>query len=59
MKILLLLGTVLLAALTLGGCVSSSSSAPATRPSAGAHCLSRPDTSGTQPLFYLLCIQSN
>ena len=49
-------GALILAALILAGCVSG----PASGASAGgARCLSRPDTSGTQPLFYLFCIQSN
>ena len=47
----------LLAALILAGCASGP---PSSGASAGsARCLSRPDPSGTQPLFYLLCIQTN
>ena len=49
------LGSLLLAVVVLGGCVSG---APSGASSGGARCLSRPDTSGTQPLFYLICIQS-
>jgi hypothetical protein len=51
-------GVVLLAGLILAGCASS----PPPRSSAssgGARCLSRPDTSGTQPLIYLFCVQTN
>ena len=49
-------GILLLAALVFAGCASG----PPSRASAGsARCLSRPDPSGTQPLFYLFCIQSN
>ena len=56
MKNGLVSGALLLALLVLGGCVSS---APSGGSSGGARCLSRPDTSGTQPLFYLICIQSS
>ena len=49
-------GALILAAVILAGCVSGPASGAST---AGARCLSRPDTSGTQPLFYLFCIQSN
>jgi hypothetical protein len=48
-------GMLLLALLLVAGCASG---APAGSSSGGARCLSRPDTSGTQPLFYLLCVQS-
>jgi len=51
-------GVLLLAALIFAGCASSSSPPPRTS-SGGARCLSRPDTSGTQPLFYLFCVQTN
>ena len=48
-------GALLLAVLILAGCASGP---PSRAPSGGARCLSRPDASGTQPLFYLICIQS-
>jgi hypothetical protein len=55
-----LLGVVLFAVALAGGCVSGGgTSSKASSGGASAHCLSRPDPSGTQPLFYLLCIQSN
>ena len=47
-------GVVLLAALLVAGCASGPPSG-----AGGARCLSRPDPSGTQPLIYLLCIQTN
>ena len=47
--------SLLLLALVLGGCVSG---APSGGGAGGARCLSRPDTSGTQPLIYLMCIQT-
>ena len=56
MKPALACGVLLLAALILAGCASGPSSGAS---AGGARCLSRPDTSGTQPLFYLFCIQSN
>jgi hypothetical protein len=50
-------GVLLLAGFFLAGCATSP---PPPRASSGsARCLSRPDTSGTQPLFYLFCIQTN
>jgi len=49
-------GVLLLAGLLLAGCASGS---PPRTSSGGARCLSRPDTSGTQPLIYLFCIQTN
>jgi hypothetical protein len=49
-------GSLLFALLLLGGCASG---APSGASTGGARCLSRPDTSGTQPLFYLICIQSS
>ncbi len=55
MKRRLAIVSLLLVALALGGCVSG---APSGAGSGGARCLSRPDTSGTQPLIYLLCIQT-
>ena len=55
MKNGLAFGSLLLAVLVLGGCVSG---APSGASPGGVRCLSRPDPSGTQPLFYLLCIQS-
>ena len=58
MKPALACGVPLLVALVLAaGCASG----PASGASAGggARCLSRPDPSGTQPLFYLFCVQSN
>ena len=51
-------GALLLAGLIFAGCASSPSPPPRTS-SGGARCLSRPDTTGTQPLFYLFCIQTN
>jgi hypothetical protein len=56
MKNRLAFGALLFAVLVLGGCVSGT---PSGASSGGARCLSRPDTSGTQPLFYLICIQSS
>jgi hypothetical protein len=56
MKNGLVFGALLLALLGLGGCVSG---APSGSSTGGARCLSRPDTSGTQPLFYIFCIQSS
>jgi len=58
MKNGLVFGTLLLALLVLGGCASGAPS-PSSAPSGGVRCLSRPDTSGTQPLFYLFCMQSS
>jgi hypothetical protein len=60
MKIPGLLGALLLAASALGGCASGSTATTGRTPDStgGSRCLSRPDTSGTQPLFYLFCIQS-
>ena len=53
----LVCGTVLLAVLTFAGCATA---VPPPRASSGsARCLSRPDSSGTQPLIYLMCIQTN
>ena len=49
-------GALLLAVLILAGCASRP---PSGASSGGARCLSRPDLSGTQPLIYLLCIQTN
>jgi hypothetical protein len=58
MKIPLRLSALLLAALALGGCASGN--APTTRSGdSSAHCLGRPDNTGTRPLIYLLCIQTN
>ena len=51
-------GLALLAALVLAGCASGPPSSAAAS-SGGARCLSRPDSSGTQPLIYLFCIQTN
>ena len=50
-------GALLLALLFFAGCASSPP--PARASSGGARCLSHPDSSGTQPLFYLFCIQTN
>jgi hypothetical protein len=55
MKRALTVVPLLLLTLALGGCVSG---APSGGGAGGARCLSRPDTSGTQPLIYLLCIQT-
>lgn len=41
----------------LGGCAAGGTSSGGSY--GGARCLSRPDNSGTQPLFYLFCIQSS
>jgi hypothetical protein len=57
MKPGLVCGTALLAGLLLAGCASSPP--PRSSASTGARCLSRPDTSGTQPLIYLFCVQTN
>jgi hypothetical protein len=46
---------LLLLGLALCGCASG---APSGGGASGARCLSRPDNSGTQPLIYLLCIQT-
>ena len=56
MKTPLALASLLLLLLAAGGCASG---APSGGGSQGARCLSRPDTSGTQPLFYFFCIQSS
>ena len=57
MKNALACGALLLAVLILAGCASGP---PPSRASAGgARCLSRPDASGTQPLIYIFCIQTN
>jgi len=56
MKTPLALASLLLLLLAAGGCAST---APSSTGSQGVRCLSRPDTSGTQPLFYLFCIQSS
>jgi hypothetical protein len=45
---------LLMLGLVLGGCVSGAPSGSG----GGARCLNRPDNSGTQPLIYLLCIQT-
>jgi len=50
-------GTVLLAVLTFAGCTTAPP--PPRASSGGARCLGRPDSSGTQPLIYILCIQTN
>ena len=57
MKNALACGALLLAVLVLAGCASGPP--PSGASSGGARCLSRPDSSGTQPLFYLICIQTN
>ena len=57
MKNTLARGALLLAAVILAGCASGPPSSGTA--SSGARCLSRPDASGTQPLFYLFCIQTN
>lgn len=56
MKSPLTLAALLLLLLAAGGCASG---APGGAGSQGVRCLSRPDTSGTQPLFYFFCIQSS
>ena len=55
MKTRLALASLLLLVLAAGGCASAP---PRGGGPQGARCLSRPDTSGTQPLFYFICIQS-
>ena len=55
MKSRLALASLLLLLLAASGCAS----APRGAGSPGVRCLGRPDTSGTQPLFYLFCIQSS
>ena len=54
MKTRLAFGSLLIVSLVFGGCASGAPSGA----SGGARCLGRPDTSGTQPMIYLLCIQS-
>lgn len=58
MKTRLALASLLLLVLAAGGCASAPPSSSGSG-SQGARCLSRPDTSGTQPMFYLFCIQSS
>ena len=50
-------GALLLAGLILAGCASGPS--PSGASPGSARWLSRPDPSGTQPLIYLFCIQTN
>ena len=57
MKPALACGVALIAALILAGCASGPPSSGAA--SGGARCLSRPDPSGTQPLIYIFCVQTN
>jgi hypothetical protein len=57
MKLGLAGGAALLAALIFTGCASGPP--PSSASAGGARCLSRPDPSGTQPLIYLFCIQTN
>jgi hypothetical protein len=57
MKTRLALASLLLLLLAAGGCASGAPSSSGSG-SPGARCLSRPDLSGTQPMFYFLCIQS-
>jgi hypothetical protein len=59
MKPALACGVLLLAALILAAGCASGPPSGASSAGGGARCLSRPDTSGTQPLFYLFCVQSN
>lgn len=61
MKSPLAVGALLLALLIVGGCANGASSSASRTSSSGgsARCLSRPDTSGTQPLIYLFCVQTN
>jgi len=56
MKTRLTVASLVLLLLSAGGCASAP---PSGSGSQGARCLSRPDTSGTQPLFYFLCIQTS
>jgi hypothetical protein len=56
MKRCFALASLLLGLLFLGGCVSGATSGGS---ASGARCLGRPDNSGTQPMIYLLCIQSS
>ena len=56
MKWALAIVALLLLGLAVSGCASGG--APTGGGAGGARCLSRPDTSGTQPLIYLLCIQT-
>jgi hypothetical protein len=55
MKRRLALVSLVLSLFVLGGCASGAPSGGASGP---ARCLGRPDNSGTQPLIYILCIQS-
>jgi hypothetical protein len=57
MKNALAHGALVLAAVILAGCASGPP--PSGTASSAARCLSRPDASGTQPLIYLFCIQTN
>lgn len=59
MKNRLALGALGLVLLVLGGCAAGGPSRAGSSPAGSARCLGRPDTSGTQPLIYLLCIQSS
>ena len=53
MKRLLTLAALLLLGLAASGCAGAGPGGGG----ASDRCLSRPDNSGTQPMFYLLCIQ--
>ena len=52
-------GALVLVLLVLGGCATGGPPRSGSSPAGSARCLGRPDTSGTQPLIYLLCIQSS
>jgi hypothetical protein len=56
MKTGLVVAALLALVVVVGGCATGGASSGSY---GGARCLSRPDTSGTQPMFYLLCIQSS
>lgn len=54
MKRRLMLAALLLLGLAASGCVGAG---PGGGGPTGTRCQGRPDSSGTQPLFYLLCIE--
>jgi hypothetical protein len=52
-------GIILLAALAVAGCASGQPSQASSFRGGGSRCPGPADSSGSQPLFYLLCIQTN
>jgi hypothetical protein len=54
-------GVILLVTLAVAGCASGPSSSVSTSSfrGAGSRCPGPADTTGSQPLLYLLCVQTN